>query len=76
MTRDEAIWKVIQCPDDWDNACDFVERLAALGLLKLDETKNNKAWVLGNKLSERGIYVASHVITNALDAAGLKIVEK
>lgn len=75
MTRDEAIGKLSHLYSQADSLF-LVNALEALGLLKFDEPKGHEAWVLGNKLSERGVHVASHVIINALDAAGLKIVEK
>lgn len=82
MTRDEAVER-LWCPEPaqpWamgkTNAEYFVDQLAAIGVLRLDEPKSQRSpqSIIQKAISGPGGYAAGTII-NALDAAGYKIVE-
>lgn len=81
MTRDEAIAKiasVIPAAEAEPQAtADWVDALAALGLLKLDEPKcaNERAVDALFERASAGMITPRHAI-DAITEAGLKIVEK
>jgi len=79
MTRDEAIaiFKEHKIGKEWE--ADWIDKLAALGVLKLDEPKSG--WGLFIQAMADEGYTNPHSIalrdvSSALDRAGLMIVQK
>jgi hypothetical protein len=73
MTRDEAI-KIWGIPGEILRPEDIVDRLAALGAIKLDEPKNIKDR-LQDLAHQNGVWIHYSAMERQLTAAGLKIVE-
>lgn len=71
MTRDEAIRIVLKVPPTAD-ADTFVDKLAALGILKLDEPKSD----LQRLMDRMGTPTHPSHIPGMLEELGLKIISK